>query len=231
MNLSRERALDTFLIVCTTILVGAVVRREFFPPPTADARATQHEYIENWKDLLPASISLGNPAAKIVILEFADLECPGCRKFHSTLAAARAKYGSEVAYAFIHYPLDQHRFAKVAARALECAHDQGRADEFLTLVYELQDSIGLKTWASFGQSAAVPSIPQFVSCVESREEVPRINAGIDFGSRIQVRATPTVIVNGWRFDQTPTEPELTKAMDAIRNQRPPFQEYTSRRID
>lgn len=77
---------------------------------------------------------LGDSAAKVVIIEFSDFECPFCARFASeTLPAIKTKYVAtgQVKLAFRHFPLDRiHPRARAAAEASECAARQGRFWEF-----------------------------------------------------------------------------------------------------
>jgi protein-disulfide isomerase len=101
-----------------------------------------------------------------------------------------------------------HRFARPAARALECAGDQLRFGEFVEAVYLQQDSLGLKPWTSIARDAGVTDTARFERCVSEKERVARIEDGVAAATRLNVTATPTVIVNGWKFALPPSEQTL-----------------------
>jgi len=82
-------------------------------------------------------------------------------------------------------------------------------------LYDGQDSLGLKSWASFALSAGVRDTSRFNRCVTQPGVPSQIQAGLDAGARLGVRATPTIVVNGWRFARPPTPIELSKAIDSI----------------
>ena len=72
----------------------------------------------------------GNPNAKIIIVEYSDLECPFCKVFHQTLHQVVEK-NAEVAWVYRHYPiLGLHPKAFREAEATECAFEQGGNDMF-----------------------------------------------------------------------------------------------------
>jgi len=110
----------------------------------------------------------------------------------------------------VHYPLGAHKFAMPAARAAECAREQGRFAEYITQVYAKQDSLGLKPWLDFAKETAIPDIIDFSECVAEKAEVPNIAGGIALGKTIGVRGTPTIIINGWRYPMPPTD-ELSRS--------------------
>jgi protein-disulfide isomerase len=117
----------------------------------------------------------------------------------------------------VHFPLPQHRFARPAARAAECAHDQGLFDKFQDLVYSKQDSLGLKSWISYAEEARVPELRRFERCVADTARVARIEAGILLDKQLAVRGTPTVILNGSRFWNPPSQTELLQAIAALKD--------------
>ena len=71
---------------------------------------------------------VGNPSAKIMVVEYADLECPYCKDFHITMHQIMDFYGEggEVAWVYRPFPLAQiHSKAPKEAEAAECAAAQG----------------------------------------------------------------------------------------------------------
>ena len=76
---------------------------------------------------------LGNPDAPVKLVEFADFECPFCKRVHTTLKKIMADYGSdgEVAWVYRHFPGDSiHPKARKEAQAAECANELGGNDAF-----------------------------------------------------------------------------------------------------
>ncbi len=80
---------------------------------------------------------LGNPDAKIVMVEYSDLECPFCKAFQTTLHQVIDKYGKngDVAWVYRHFPLTElHPKAPKEAEASECAYEQGGNDKFFQYI-------------------------------------------------------------------------------------------------
>ena len=137
------------------------------------------------------------------IAVFSDLECPVCKAFHQPLSDLRVRHPTEVSVLFVHFPLTQHRFAMPAATALECAAAQGAQGSMVDRLYEAQDSLGLASWASLASTGGVEDTSEFGRCMAAEARPPRIDAGRTLGSRIGIRGTPTVIINGWMFSNPP----------------------------
>lgn len=144
-----------------------------------------------------------------------DLECPGCGAFHTTLVDVLGERAHDVRALFVSLPLEYHRFALPAARAAECAEEVGRFRSWIDVVYDNQDSLGLKSWASYGADAGIVDTLRIGKCAASGGTTRRIQAGLDFGSRISFDGTPTVLINGWRFPAPPSKAQLTAAIDAV----------------
>jgi protein-disulfide isomerase len=75
---------------------------------------------------------LGNPStAKLVIVEYSDLECPFCKVFHNTMHQVMDTYKGQVAWVFRQFPIAQlHSKAPNEAQASECAAQLGGNDSF-----------------------------------------------------------------------------------------------------
>ena len=83
---------------------------------------------------------LGDPEARLVIIEFADFQCPYCARFYrDTLPALKALYieTGQAQLAFRHLPLESiHPLALKAAEAAECARQQGSFWEMHDLLFD-----------------------------------------------------------------------------------------------
>ncbi len=76
---------------------------------------------------------LGNPNAKIAMVEFSDTECPFCKQFQTTLHSIVNEYGKDgtLAWVYRHFPIDSlHPKSRKEAEATECAAEQGGNDAF-----------------------------------------------------------------------------------------------------
>lgn len=75
----------------------------------------------------------GNLNAPVKIVEYSDMECPFCKRFHSTMQQVTDEYGKDgkVAWVYRHFPLDSiHSKARPEAVAAECANELGGNDVF-----------------------------------------------------------------------------------------------------
>lgn len=224
MSPRLDRALSVIVTVAAVAVAATVVRRELFAPPRASggaARPVEPVYLEDWQAMLPDGIELGKPGAAIQIVEFADLECPYCAQFHREVLAALLADAVDASITFIHHPLRMHRFAKPAAQAAECAHQQGRFLAYVDRIYASQDSLGLKSWWAFARESAVKDSLRFASCLDGPQQ-SRIEAGTRWAERHDITATPTVLVNGWALPRPPTTEQLQRIVARINRGERPF---------
>lgn len=201
MNADR---LANYAIAAAAVLIAwvAIDRLRATPPGIAES-GTEPVYLEDWRDLLKDGHWVGDSNAKTVVLEFSDFECPYCARFHAVLDSLMRADSADVALYYRHYPIEGHRFAVPAARASDCAALYGRFSAMHDLLFRKQDSLGLKTWWSYAQEAGMTDSAGFTACVANPREPERVVAGRKAGEAIRVSATPTVIIQGWRYSIPP----------------------------
>jgi len=206
-----------------------LVHREFFADPIAVRRHRKPEYISNWRQFEQSGRVIGDSGAQVKILEFADLQCPYCRRFNRTLRTTMERFPGKVAIVFVHLPIPGHKLALPAARAVECAHGQGKFGDFVNLLYDNQDSLAdkssldVRTWTSYASRAGLRDRVGFAHCMADTLTPPAVKAGRELARQLGVTATPTVIINGWRYPIPPSDSELVRRVSELiagKNSRP-----------
>lgn len=143
----------------------------------------------------PARV-LGNPDAPITIVEFADFECPYCRRASPILREVMEKYKGQVRIAFRDYPLrEAHPRAEQAAEAGQCAAEQGKFwayhDALFTNPVRLTDQDLHQDALSSGLD-----VTQFDTCMRDGKVKARVEEDLQAGTKAGVSGTPGYFING-----------------------------------
>jgi protein-disulfide isomerase len=224
MKFKLDTVFTVAMVACAVVTVGVLIHHEFFPPATALATSANRKpvFVNDWKAEMSHGSRIGPVGAPVQIMEFADFECPFCAGFHSLLKDLRRQYPNQVSIVYVDFPLSMHRFAIPAIRAVECASSQGRFDKMYDLLFDQQQQLGLKSWREYASDADVPDLDAFDSCVKRADPIPRLEEGKKLGDRLNVKATPTVIINGWMLPEPPTSEELGSLVRTILAGKDPF---------
>jgi len=146
---------------------------------------------------------IGNPNAKVTIVEYGDYQCPYCQQYSNTFKLAIQKYNDKVKFQFRNFPLSSlHPNAVAAARASEASSLQGKFWEMHDMLY---DSTNWAVWTK--ASDPIPlfndyakqlglNVAQFKNDFTSEKVNNTINADKAEGSRLGVQGTPAFFVNG-----------------------------------
>lgn len=156
--------------------------------------------------------SRGAANAKVVIVEFADFECPYCTKAHEVVQEVMKAYEGKVRFVFKHYPLSFHPKAPRAAAAAWCAEAQGKFWEYHDALFasgEL-DEDALKMQAkSIGLDEA-----NFASCLESPAALEAVKRDLNAGKTAGVDGTPAFFINGLMLSGAQPEDAFRRIIDA-----------------
>lgn len=155
----------------------------------------------------------GNPDAPVTIVEFADYQCPFCKKSEDTLKALLSKYGGRVKLAFLDFPLSEiHGQAGSAAEAARCAGEQGK-------YWEYHDSLFADSKldeASLIERAQKLRLDEsaFRSCLTSGKFQQDIQANREQGLEAGVKGTPAFFINGVFLSGAQPQAEFEKIIDS-----------------
>ena len=140
----------------------------------------------------------GLPDAPVLIVEYADYQCPYCQQIEPSLIKLREEYGAKLAFAYKDLPLPMHPQAVKAAEAAHCAGAQGKYWEYhdLLLASKQLELAQLKEHARTLQL----DTQTFDKCLDSGEQAKVVKAQLDEGQQdLQLEGTPSYFINGRFF--------------------------------
>jgi protein-disulfide isomerase len=139
----------------------------------------------------------GNKNAEVTLVEYSDLECPYCARFHPTVQQVLSTYGNKVRFVYRHYPLTSiHPNAFSYARATECAGSLGGNEKFFGMIDSIFANIETLSKERLGSLAAEIGLNKttFESCLDSTTFDSKINGHITEGSTAGVSGTPSSFI-------------------------------------
>ena len=161
--------------------------------------------------------SMGDPDAKVVLVEFSDYQCPFCKRFaERTLPRLIEDYveTGKVRLVFLDFPLDSiHPAARSAAIAARCAGRQGKYWEMHDRMFLQQRALRRQPWPTMAEQLGLDTAA-FDACMAEDGHDKRIKRDMANGYRAGVRGTPTFVLG------TEVDGGTLKATELIRGARP-----------
>lgn len=173
-------------------------------PPTDPSGKLTADQVKTVPPVTDKDHIIGDKNAKVVLIEYSDLQCPFCAQFHPTAKQVMDEYKGQVAWVFRHFPLEQiHPKALPAAIASECVYDQGGNGAFWKFIDSIyaDQTTALDKLADLAVQAGVNK-GKFQSCVDKGDVKDRVTEQSQKGAAAGVNGTPAnFIINqkgdGW----------------------------------
>ncbi|HEX8325756.1 MAG TPA: DsbA family protein [Tepidisphaeraceae bacterium] len=157
--------------------------------------------------------ALGPWSAPAQLLEYGDYECPDCLRAHPVLDRVRERFGDRLLFAFRHFPLfTVHRHASVAAQAAEAAAAQGKFWAMHDLLYRNQDRLDPPDLTHYALKAGL-EVYRFENALADGTYRQRVQSDFEGAQRSGVRGTPTLFLNGVRYEGPVEVDALAEAIE------------------
>jgi protein-disulfide isomerase len=153
--------------------------------------------------------------ALVTLTEYSDYQCPACAYFHPIVEKLKEDYGNKLKVIYNDYPLNNHQFAMLAARAAESARNQGKFKEMHDMLFQNQ-----RQWSSSGNPQPifvnyakkigldVNTFKADLNAADTQKAVlDEKGQGMDRG----VDSTPTFYINGEKMVNLPRTYKQFKA--------------------
>lgn len=203
--------IPTAIVIAGAIIAGSIIYTMKPSGPTPSSNPATASQIEV-KPVTSADHILGNPNAKIKIVEYSDPSCPFCKIFHNTMKRVMDEYGKtgSVAWVYRHFPIDKvgtrpdggilHPNAGTESQAFECADSLGGNDKFWAYtnrLYEITpsvtsatpDGLDLKELPKIAQFVGL-NITDFNNCLAGGKFKVKVEASYVAGLNAGIQGTP-----------------------------------------
>ena len=156
--------------------------------------------ILNKENLLVGSTILGNPDAKITVVEFGDYQCTFCYKFHNDVMKKineRHIKSGDVNFVYKDFPLNGAP-SILASEASYCAQKQDKFWEYHDTLYnnwggENTGWITKDVLLDFASDVGL-NLDDFNQCMRDSEFRQKVLDNEQFGREININATPSFLI-------------------------------------
>jgi len=163
----------------------------------------------------------GPADAPITIVEFSDFQCPYCNLAVPEIDAVLKNYPKQVKLVFKQFPLDFHADAFRAAAAALAAHKQGKFWGLYDAMFAQRGNLSRARIVALAGAVGL-DVNRFQADLDSPEIKRAVDKDIADGERINVDSTPTLFVDGQRFNGPVSLASLRPIIDAeLKHRAPP----------
>ena len=145
---------------------------------------------------------LGAKNAPVTIVEFGDFQCPYSIREFPKLKQILKKYPDQVRFVLKHYPLRYHKKAPPAHAATELARREKGPEAFWKihdLILANPKKLEISDLRGYAQTLNLDLL-QFDTVMADAEKINELlKADLAEAKKCQVRATPTVLINGLKM--------------------------------
>jgi len=146
---------------------------------------------------------LGKDDAPLTMVEFADYQCPYCRKFHiDTLPELRKNYidTGKLRFVAMDLPLGRHENAAKAAVAALCAGEQHKFWEMRDTLIMHASNLAEDAIVGYAQKLELDTT-EMQTCVASPRYLPQIYSDVVQAERAGIFATPSFVLGKTSKDE------------------------------
>ena len=162
--------------------------------------------------------ALGDNSALVTLIEYGDFECPYCGAAYPVLQRVQARLGERLRFVFRHFPIaESHPHAEHAAEAAESAAARGGDAAFWVihnLMFEHQRALDDASLARYAKKAGVDGQDVLRDLADARYQ-RAVRDSFMAGARAGVNGTPTLFIDGIRYDGPRDEETLVAALELV----------------
>lgn len=154
----------------------------------------------------------GRTGGKIIVVEYADFQCPACRMAYDSLKRFKENHKDEIQFYYKNMPLDFHKMAYPAAQYFEAIRNQGKdkALKFYEYVFENQRQLAEENFLKKAAKIAGADLKRLETDINSDQVKRSIAWDISEFQNFGFTGTPVVIVNGVTMNGAQSLEELER---------------------
>ena len=159
----------------------------------------------------------GDKEALATLIEYSDFQCPACGSYYPIVKKVTEDLGAKVRFAYRHFPLPQHKNAKLAATVAEAAGKQDKFWEMHDLIFQNQSDWSEEKnvavlFAKYAQDIGL-DLARFQTDIASDEIKTKIENDYKSGVKAGVNSTPSFFLNGKKMDNPRNYDEFKNSIE------------------
>jgi protein-disulfide isomerase len=222
-----RRHIASAVAVATLLTSGAAVAQApaAAPPAPAEAKPSGPPIDPNPPMWEGPEYVMGNPKAKVTLIEYASASCPHCARFDvMEFPGLKAKYidTGKVRYVFREFltpPEELAAFGFLLARCAGEAKYWTVIDQFFHAQNEMRATGDVKGVVLRIAKTVGLTEPQVEACIDSKPALEALNARMQTALDAKINSTPTLLINGVEFEpplgKEPDVATLSAALDPL----------------
>jgi protein-disulfide isomerase len=148
---------------------------------------------------LDGSPSRGPEGGPVILVEFADFECPFCQKMAPELDALWASHKDKVRFVYKFMPLSMHPHGESAARAAIAAQMQGKFWEMHEKLFANGQHLEPSDIEGYARAIGL-DLNRFRADIASPAVTARLDADRKLADELGVKGTPSIYIDGRAYD-------------------------------
>jgi protein-disulfide isomerase len=200
-NRKNQINIGIAIVVAGVIIAGAILLRgktptNPSPTPTNQGSPNANTPSATIKPVSASDYTQGNPNADVVMIEYADYQCPFCgRFFKQTIEPIEQNYVNTGKIEFVYRDFAfLGAESQEASEAAACANDQGKYWQYHDYLFNHQNGENEGAFASANLETFAKTLglntSEFNSCLESGKYAQAVQNSTTEGSSIGVTGTP-----------------------------------------
>jgi protein-disulfide isomerase len=152
----------------------------------------------------------------VVLTEYADFQCPTCKYYSPIVKKLKKTYGDTLKVRYRYFPLNSHRYSRLAARAAQAARNQGKFEAMHDLLFKNQDKWSnagnpQETFINYAKEIGL-DIKEFKKDLNAAKTEQTVMEQKKEGEKRGIHSTPTFFINDEEVSSLPRNYKQFKAL-------------------
>src|SRR5579875_3767052 len=179
--------------------------------------ALQAAISSKWGPLVKIPVA-GSPVtgpadAKVTLVEFSDFQCPYCAAAVPQIHEILKAYPTQIKLIFKQFPLEEHPQSALAATAALAAQKQGKFWPMHDTLFAHSNDLSRKAILAYAKELGLDT-NKLEADMDTSEVRATVERDVQDGNDANVQGTPTLFIDGQRYDGALTYDALKPVLDA-----------------